>query len=68
MVTLTVVGSGSGTTANVNDTGSTGAKSGALTATGLTGLGMGAGGMTYSGLAALNIALGSGGNAFHDEH
>ena len=62
--TLTVVGGGSGTTVDVNDTGSTGAKSGALTATALTGLGMGAGGVTYSGLAALNISLGSGGNTF----
>ena len=64
---LTVVGGGSGTTVDVNDTGSTGAKSGALTATGLTGLGMGAGGVTYSGLAALNISLGSGGEHVHGQ-
>ncbi len=60
---LTVVGSGADTM-NVDDTGSTGAKTGILTATTLTGLGMGAGGITYSGLAALNISLGGGGNTF----
>ena len=37
---------------NVNDTGSTVAKTGTLTATTLTGLNMGPSGITYSGLAA----------------
>ena len=62
--TLAVVdGESSSDTLNVDDTGSTGAKSGTLTATTLTGLGMGAGGITYDSyytLAGLNIALGSG--------
>jgi hypothetical protein len=49
---------------NVDDTGSTSAKSGTLTSTTLTGLAMGASGITYSGLASLNISLGSGGNTF----
>src|SRR5262249_28380582 len=45
--TLTVIGNGADTM-NVDDTGTTGPKSGVLTATTLTGLGMGAGGITYS--------------------
>src|SRR5262249_1920981 len=48
---------------NVDDTGSTGAKTdGTLTPTTLTGLGMGSGGISYSGLATLNVNLGSGGS------
>ena len=62
--TVNVTGSGSDTL-NVDDTGSTGAKNGTLTATTLTGLGMGAGGITYSGLATLNISLGSGNDTFN---
>ena len=46
---------------NVDDTGSTTAKTGTLTATTLTGMNMGPSGITYSGLATLNISLGSGG-------
>ena len=61
---LTITGSGADTL-NVDDTGSTGSKTGTLTATTLTGLAMGASGITYSGLAALNISLGSGGNIFN---
>lgn len=57
---LTVLGSG-GDTMNVDDTGSTGTKSGTLTATTLTGLGMGPGGITYAGISLLNLRLGSGG-------
>ena len=60
---LIVVGSGSDTL-NVDATGSTTALTGTLTATALTGLGMGASGISYSGLVALNISLGSGGNTF----
>ena len=61
---LIIVGSGSDTL-NIDDTGSAGSKTGTLTATTLTGLAMGASGITYSGLAALNISLGSGGNIFN---
>ncbi len=57
---LTVVGNGADTM-NVDDTGSTTAKTGTLTATTLTGLNMGPSGITYSGLSILNISLGSGG-------
>ena len=60
---LTLNGSGQDT-ANIDDTGNTGAGSASLTATMLTGLGMGPKGIAYSGLAALNIYLGSGGNQF----
>ena len=49
---------------NVDDTGSAVAKTGTLTSSTLTGLGMGPTGITYSGLAALNISLGSGNNTF----
>jgi hypothetical protein len=63
---LTIVGDSGGTaTLNVDDTGSKSAKTdGALTSTQLTGLNMGASGITYSNLANLNINLGSGGNTF----
>src|SRR5262249_55353904 len=57
---LVIVGSGADTM-NVDDTGSTMAKTGTLTESTLTGLNMA--GITYSGLAVLNINLGSGGNA-----
>ena len=48
----------------VDDTGSTIANTGTLTSSTLTGLNMGASGIAYSGLANLNINLGSGGNTF----
>ncbi|MDE2507749.1 MAG: hypothetical protein KGM43_11100, partial [Planctomycetota bacterium] len=60
---LVIVGSGPDT-ANIDDTGSIVAKSGTLTSTTLTGLQMGASGITYSGLKILQISLGSGGNTF----
>ena len=60
---LTVVGNGDDTM-NVDDTGSTAAKTGTLNATTLTGLNTGASGITYSGLANLTVSLGSGGNTF----
>jgi hypothetical protein len=60
---LIVAGDGSDTL-NVDNTGNTGVESGTLTATTLTGLGMGAGRITYSGLATLNISLGSGNDSF----
>jgi len=56
---LVIVGSGADTM-NVDDTGSTTAKTGTLTATTLTGLNMA--GITYSGLVTLNISLGTGGS------
>ena len=56
---LTIVGSGADTM-NVDDTGSTSAKTGNLTESMLTGLNMA--GITYSGLVNLNIGLGSGGS------
>jgi hypothetical protein len=58
---LTVIGAGADTLI-VDDTGSTRRKKGYLTATTLTGLGMGAPGITFSGLAALQIHLGPGGS------
>ncbi|MHB1421755.1 MAG: hypothetical protein ACYC3I_00885 [Gemmataceae bacterium] len=57
---LKIIGN-SADTMNVDDTGSTIAKTGTLTASTLTGLNMGSSGITYSGLANLNISLGSGG-------
>jgi len=60
---LISVGSGSDAL-NVDNTGSSVAWLGTLTATTLTGLGMGAGGVTYSGLATLNVNLGPGNDTF----
>ncbi len=60
--TLIVVGSGSDTLV-VDDDGDAIAKSGTLTPTTITGLGMGSG-ITYSGLSALIISLGSGDDTF----
>ena len=58
---LKVIGVGTDTM-NVDDLGSPATNTGTLTSTALTGLGTG--GITYSGLAALNISLGSGANTF----
>ena len=60
---LNVHGSGSDTM-NVDDTGSTISKAGTLTSATLMGLGMGSGGITYSGVATLKVGLGSGSNTF----
>jgi hypothetical protein len=60
---LNIVGAG-GDTLNVSDTADATAQTGTLTSTQITGLGMVSGGITYSGLAALSISLGSGGNNF----
>ncbi|MBI1840419.1 MAG: hypothetical protein HYR88_06145, partial [Verrucomicrobia bacterium] len=49
---------------NVDDTGSSAAKTGRLTATTLTGLAMGAQGVRYSGVTDLGISLGSGNDRF----
>jgi hypothetical protein len=63
---LTLNGSGGSDTANVDDTGDTTDRTdGLLTDTKLTGLGM-AGSVTYGGLAALNVNLGSGNDSFEE--
>jgi hypothetical protein len=59
-----VVKGGGNDTMNVNDAGNFVGKTGTLTPTTLKGLGMGPSGITYSGLAFLNIYLGAGGNNF----
>ena len=61
---LVVVGAGDDTM-NVDDTGSSGQSTGTLTSSTLNGLGMGPGGITYTGLGTLNISLGSGPNTFN---
>src|SRR5581483_8685767 len=61
---LIIVGSGCDTL-NVDDTGSWTNKTGTLTPTTLTGLGMGEDGITYSGLKALNVSLGCGDDTFN---
>jgi RTX calcium-binding nonapeptide repeat (4 copies) len=50
---------------NVDDIGSSIAKTGTLTASTITGLGMGPQGITYSGISILNVDLGSSGNVFN---
>ena len=50
---------------NVSDAGDAAANAGSLTATTLTGLGMGPSGITYSGIEALSVTLGSGSDTFH---
>src|SRR5207244_525728 len=57
---VSVVGGGADVM-TVDDTGSTTAKTGMLTETALTGLGMGPAGITYSGLAEFDLNLGTGG-------
>ena len=54
---------GANVSVNVDDTGSDATNVGTLTNNSLTGLGMG-GGLTYQGVGALNISLGSGNNTF----
>jgi hypothetical protein len=49
---------------NVDDTGDTASNAGTLTPSGISGLGMGPEGIGFSGLAVLNISLGSGGDTF----
>src|SRR5208282_2980525 len=61
--TLTLQGSGSDIL-NVDDTGSAGPKTGTLTATALTGLGMGPVGIAYTGFSTLDLHLGSGTDTF----
>ncbi len=60
---LIIVGNGADTL-NVDDTGDTVGQTGSLSAITLTGLGLGTDGITYSGLTALNINLGSGNDTF----
>ena len=56
---LSILGAGSDTLV-FNDAADTATLSGALTATTLSGLGMGSAGVSYSGVSALNLYLGSG--------
>jgi hypothetical protein len=56
---LAIVGNGNDIL-NIDDTGSVTGKTGTLTSSNLTGLGMGAGGITFSGVSILNLGLGSG--------
>ena len=60
---LTITGDNGADILNVTDTGDTTGRTGDLTATTLTGLGM-AGSITYTGIQTLNISLGSGADAF----
>lgn len=60
---LVVSGNGD-CTMNIDDTGSTAAATGTLAGTTVSGLGMDAFGIVYSGLTALNISLGSAADAF----
>src|SRR5262249_41384884 len=62
---LTVNGQGNSDTLNVDDTGDAAANSGTLTSTQLTGLGMGASGITYGTVETLNINLRGGRNTFN---
>jgi hypothetical protein len=60
---LVLIGSGSDTL-NINDSGSTVGKTGQLTPTNVTGLGMGQSGITFSGISEMVILLGSGNDHF----
>src|SRR6185437_16964363 len=60
---LVLVGTGADTL-NVDDSGSKVARTGSLTDTTLTGLGMGTVGITFSGMATFKLGLGSGVNTF----
>lgn len=62
---LILKGAGAADTLNVDDIGSFGPKTGTLTSSTITGLGMGPQGITYSGIGTLNVNLGSGGNTFN---
>ena len=64
---LTIDGDGSDIM-NVDDIGDAAAQSGILTPTTLTGLGMAATGVVYSGFTSVTISLGSGGNTFTIEN
>jgi hypothetical protein len=59
---LTVVGRGNDTL-NLDNTADPDARAGVLTATGLTGFGLGTSGVAFDGLSGLNLSLGNGGNA-----
>ena len=63
--TVTVAGSG-GDILNVDDSGGNVAKMGVLSGSTITGLGMG--GITYTGVSAVNIGLGSVGNTLLCTH
>ena len=61
---LSITGAGAATTLSLDDTGSTLAKTGTLTATTITGLAMGPSGVTYHAIGTVNVDLGSGANNF----
>ena len=61
---LTLIGAGSDFL-TVDDSGSTAAKTGTLTATTITGFGMGGSGIAYTGFASLFISLSSGGDTLN---
>jgi hypothetical protein len=60
-----IVNGGGTATLVADDIGSSKSKTGTLTSTTLTGLGMGTSGISYSGVTTLKISLGSGGNTFN---
>src|SRR5580698_6220230 len=60
---LAITGTGNDTL-NTDDSGDAGISTGTLTSSTLNGLGMGGSGITYTGIANLNIYLGSHGNTF----
>ena len=61
---LTINGEAGADTLTVDDSGDTSTNTGTLTATTLTGLGMGPRGLTYGTLETLNVNLGSGNDTF----
>lgn len=62
---LVIQGGGDSDILKLDDTSDTAANTGTLTATQITGLGMGSDGITYAGLETLNVNLGSGGDTFN---
>ncbi len=62
---VTIAGSGNTDVLSIDDTGDTLANVGTLTSTRLTGIGLGASGITYSGVETIGISLGSGGDTFN---
>jgi Ca2+-binding RTX toxin-like protein len=62
---LTVNGGADTNSLTLDETGDATPNSGTMTSTQVTGLGMGAGGITYSDIATLNINLGTGGDTFN---
>ncbi len=59
---LTIKGSGGSDTLNVSDIASTVSKTGTLTSSTITGMGMGPQGVAFSGVSTVNVTLGGGSN------